>query len=105
MEVGYGINGKPCGYGSSLAGGDRDLAGDPACHWSTYASGCLCRIPIPRQPLGLGMGHIMDLGTTGSGARIARARGGTRRSSLGNRRLAGTAAPRVSVVVSESVCE
>src|SRR6266446_7175731 len=105
MEVGYGIDGKPCGHGGSHAGGDGDLAGNPAGHWSTYTSSRLCRIPVPGQPLGLGMGHVMDLGTTGSGARIARTRGGTRRSSLGHRRVAGTAAPLVPVVVmSESAC-
>src|SRR5215472_17814094 len=45
------------------------------------------------------MGHVVDLGTTGSRARIARARGGTRRSSLGHRRVADTATPVVPVVV------
>jgi len=89
MEVGYGTNGKSCGHDSSDAGRDGNLAGDPAGYWSAYASSRLCRIPVPHQPLGLGMGYIMDLGTTGSGARIARNRGGTRRSSLGHRRVAG----------------
>src|SRR5215469_7129546 len=49
--------------------------------------------------LDFGMGHVVDLGTTGSRARIARARGGTRRSSLGHRRVADTATPVVPVVV------
>src|SRR5258707_15426342 len=106
MEVGYGTDGKSCGHGGSHAGGDGGLAGNPAGHWSTYASSRFCRFPVPRRPLGLGVGHVMDLGTTGSGARIAWARGGTRRSSLGYRRVAGTAAPLVPVVVmSESACE
>src|SRR6266849_2217543 len=106
MEVGYGTDGKPCSHGGSHAGGDGDLAGNPAGHWSTYASSRLCRIPLPGQPLGLGMGYVMDLGTTGSGARIARTRSGTRRSCLGHRRVAGTAARRVPVVVMrESACE
>jgi hypothetical protein len=43
------------------------------------------------------------LGTTGSSARIAGARGGTRRASLGHRRVAGTAAPRVPVVVTRDL--
>ncbi len=30
MEVGFGIDGRPCCHGSSHAGGDGDLAGDPA---------------------------------------------------------------------------
>src|SRR3989442_15799620 len=99
MEVGYGIDGEPCGHGSSHAGGYGDLAGDPAGHRSADASSRFCRVPVPREPVGLGMGHVVDLGTTGSGARIARTRGGTRRSSLGHRRVAGTAAPFVPVVV------
>src|SRR5258708_9022264 len=106
MEVGYGTDGKSCGHGGSHAGGDGGLGGNPAGHWLTSASSRFCRFPVPRQPLGLGVGHVMDLGTTGSGAGIAWARGGTRRSSLGYRRVAGTAAPLVPVVVmSESACE
>ena len=63
-------------------------------------------IPVPRQPLGVGTGHVVDLGTTGSGGGIARTGRGTRRASLGHRRVAGTAASDVSVVVmSESACE
>src|SRR5262245_61182560 len=99
MEVGDGFDVKPCCRGSPHAAADGDLAGNRAGHRSAYASSRLCRLPVPREPLGLGMGHVMDLGTTGPGARIARTRGGTRRSSLGHRRATGTAAPLVPVVV------
>src|SRR5215469_15320743 len=106
MEVDNGIAGKPCGPGGSHAGDDGDLAGDPAGHRSAYPPSRLCRIPVPREPLDFGMGHVMDLGTTGSGARLARTRGGTRGTSLGHRRVASPAAPLVPVVVmSESACE
>jgi hypothetical protein len=44
-------------------------------------------------------GEEGDLGTAGSGGGIARACGGTRRASLGHRRVAGTAEPCVPVVV------
>ena len=49
----------------------------------------------------LGSLWVSELGTstTGSGGRIARTRGGTRRSCLGRRRVAGTAAPSIPVVV------
>src|SRR6516164_3721769 len=64
MEVGYGIDGKPCGDGSSDASSGGDLARNPAGHRSVHASSGLRRIPAPRQPLDLGVGHVMDLETT-----------------------------------------
>src|SRR4029077_14050517 len=107
MEVGSGFHVEPCGHGGSRASGDGDLRRDPAGHWFAHPSCCPCRISVSRQPLGHGIGHVLDLGTTGSGRRIARARRGARRSSLGHRRAAGTAEPLVPVVVMmrESACE
>src|SRR5215472_2732281 len=106
MEVGYGTNGKPCGYGSSHASCDGNLPGDPADHWPAHASRRFCRVPIPRRSLGLGIGHVMDLGTFGTSGCVAWARGGTRGPSLGRRRYIGSAASFVSVVVmSKSPCE
>src|SRR6266852_9010792 len=99
MEVGSWVYVKPCGHDSSRASGDGTFHWDTAGHRPAYASSRLRRIPLPRQPLGLGIGYVMDLGTTGSGRRIIRARGGTRRSCVGYRRVAGTAAPGVPVVV------
>jgi len=46
---------------------------------------------IIAQPLGLGVGHGVDMGAAGSGSRIAGARGGTRGQSLGHRCIAGAA--------------
>src|SRR6266852_4321633 len=106
MEVGSGIDGKPCGHGGARASGDGALRGNTACYWPAHAPGCPYSFSVPWQPLGHGIGYVLDLGTPGSRARIARTRGGTRRSCLGHRRIAGTAAPRVPVVVmSESACE
>ena len=54
---------------------------------------------VPRQPLGLGVRHLMDLGAAGSRARVARARHRTRGPDLGRRRMAGAALAERSVVV------
>src|SRR4029077_11735743 len=106
MEVGSGVYVEPCGNDSSRASGDGTVPGDTAGHRPAHASGRLGRIPVPRQPLGHGMGHVLDLGTIGPRSRIARTCGGTRRSRLGHRRVAGAAAPHVPVVVmSQSACE
>src|SRR5260370_24997333 len=102
MEVGYGTVGEPCRHGGSDASHDRDLARSPAGHRSAHTPGSFCGVRVPRQPLGLVVGHVMDLGTTGSGARIAPTPGRARSSAMGHRRLAGTAAPRVPVVVMTS---
>ncbi len=68
--------------------------GNPAGRRSAYASGCFCRISVPRQPLGVRMGNGVDMGTAGSGARVACAGGGACRSNVGHRRVAGAAAGR-----------
>src|SRR5262245_36924451 len=99
MEVGHGSDGGPGDRGGSAAGGDGTLVGDAARHRFANASSRLCRLPVPREPLGFGIGHVMDLGTPGSRPRIAWARGGTRGSGLGHRRAVGTAASLVPVVV------
>ncbi len=95
MESGYGPDGKPCGDGRSHAGATEISMGILLVYWFAHAAGCVCRIPVPRQPLDVGIGHVVDLGATGSGARLARTRDGTRRTCLGHRCVAGTAAPRV----------
>src|SRR5260370_33394213 len=87
MEVGYGTDGKPCGHGGSHAGGDGGLAGNPAGHWSTYASSSFCRFPVPRRPFGLRVGHVMALVTTSSVFRLTWAPAGSARSYLGNLKL------------------
>jgi len=67
----------------SRAGHDRDLSRYPARHRSAYPAGRICGFSVPRQPLDFGVGHLVDLGTAGSGARIARARYRTRRPEMG----------------------
>ena len=57
--------------------------GDPARHRSAYPTGRICGLSVSRQPLDFGVGHLVDLGTAGSGARIARARYRTRRPEMG----------------------
>ena len=99
MEVGDGTDGKPRSDGGSHASGHGDLTGNPADPWSANASGRTCRIPLPWQPLGLGIRYIMDLGAIGSSGRITGTSGGTRRPRLGCRRFHGPAEPELPVVV------
>src|SRR6266571_3544546 len=99
MEVGSGFHVEPCGHGSSRASSDRDFGGDPAGDRPDHAARRLGRIFVPRQPVGDGVGHVLDLGTIGSRGGIARARCGTRRPYLGRRRVAGAPEPLVAVVV------
>ena len=91
--------GEPCRDGSSDAGDGRDLVRRAARHRSVHAPRGFCSVPVPRQPLDVGVGHGMDLGTAGSCPRIAGARDRTRRPSLGRRRLAGAALAERPVVV------
>src|SRR2546430_4392911 len=56
MEVGYGIDGKPCGHSGSHAGGDGDLAGNPAGHRSEEhtselqsQSNLVCRLLLEKK--------------------------------------------------------
>ena len=53
------------------AGRHRDLTRSPAGHRPAHAPGRFRGLPVSRQPLGFGVGHRMDLGVAGSGARIA----------------------------------
>ena len=78
---------------------DRDLSRYPAGHRSVYPPGRIRGVSVSRQPLGFGVGHLMDLGTAGSGDGIARARCRTRRPEVGRGRVAGAAVAIVSVVV------
>ena len=78
-----GLAGKPRRDGGSYAGHDRDLSRCPARHRSAYPTGRICGLSVSRQPLGFGVGHVVDLGTAGSGDRIARARYRTRRPEMG----------------------
>ena len=106
MEVGSRVYVESCGHGRARASGDGDLRGNTARYWPAHAPGCPYSFSVPWQPLGHGIGYVLDLGTPGSRARIAGTRGGTRRSRLGHRRIAGTATPRVPVVViREPECE
>ena len=81
---------------------DRDLARRPARPRSADAPGRLRSVSVPRQPLDVGVGHGVDLGTAGPGACFARACGGAGRSHVGNRRLAGAAPAVLSLVVTGS---
>lgn len=84
MEVVYGFRCQPCGDGSTYAGRARDLSGYPARDRSGYPAGRICRVSVSRQPLGLGVGHRLDMGATGSGARIAWRCFRMRRSEVGH---------------------
>jgi len=55
----------------------------PVRHRSAYPPGRICGFSVSRQPLDFGVGHRVDLGTAGSGARIARARYWTRWPEMG----------------------
>ena len=65
------------------AGRDRDLSRHPARNRSAYPAGRICFFSVSRQPLDFGVGHLVDLGTSGSGDGIARARCRTRRTEMG----------------------
>ena len=83
MEGGDGPGGKSRRDGCSYAGHDRDLSRYPARHRSAYPTGRICGFSVSRQPLDFGVGHLVDLGTAGSGARIPRARYRKRRPEMG----------------------
>src|SRR5262249_44252716 len=101
MEGDYGIYGKPRRDCGSHASHDGDITGSPAGDRLAYSAGGFCRFSVPGQSLGFGMGHSVDLGTTGFGSRIARPRSGTGRASMGHRRVAITAQPFFLLVVIE----
>src|SRR6266478_4176524 len=98
VEGSYGFGGESRRDGGSLAGNDRNLSRDFARHRSAHSPSRFCSLSFSVKPLGLGVGHVVDLGAAGSGARIACARGGAGRSSVGRRRLA-SAAPTVLPMV------
>jgi len=83
VEDSDGPGGKPRRDSCSDAGVDRDLSRYPARHRSAYPTRRICSFSISRQPLDFGVWHLVDLGTAGSGARIARARYRKRRPEMG----------------------
>ena len=99
VEGRHGIYGKPCRDGGSHASHDRDLTRNSTGHRSAHTPGGFCGVRVPRQPLGLGVGHVVDLGAAGSRNRINWAFNRTRGPNLGRRRLAGAAQAYFSVVV------
>ena len=62
---------------------DRNLSRDSARHRSAYPTGRICGFSVSRQPLDFGVGHLVDLGTAGSGAGMPWARYRTRRPEMG----------------------
>jgi len=99
VESGHGSGGEQRRDGGSSSSGNRNLARRPPGHRSAHAPGRFCGVLVPYKPLGVGMGHRVDLGTAGSGARLSWARGGARGKSVGHRLVAGAAAAVLSVVV------
>src|SRR5215470_2179845 len=106
MEGSDGPGGQPRQHGSSHARPDRNLAGDPAAIGLVYPSGGLRLISVPRQSLGLRVGHRVDMGAARSCPCFLRACTGTGRASMGHRRVAGPTKSFIAVVVSsEPACE
>src|SRR5216684_5882239 len=99
VEGTYGFDGESRRDGGPYAGDDRNLSRDTAHHRSAHSPGRLCGVSVSLKPLGLGVGHLVDLGASGSGARIACARGGAGRSSVGRGRLASAALAVLPMVV------
>ena len=99
MEVGHVVGGKPRRDGGSHAGPDRDRSGRSARHWSVHPTGRIHCILVSQQPLGLGVGHLMDMGTAGSGTRVARTGNWKRRPQMGRGLLAGATVAIGAVVV------
>jgi len=83
VEGGDGIGREPRRDGGSDAGAHRDWARDPAGYRAADAACRAGGVSVPGQSLGIGMGHGVDLGTAGAGARIACAGAGTRRPCVG----------------------
>ena len=78
-----GLAASHAAMAAPMQGLTRDLSGYPAPHWSAYPAGRIRGFSVSRQPLGFGVGHRVDLGTAGSGARVAWARYRTRRPEMG----------------------
>ncbi len=83
VEGSDGPGGKPRRDGGSYAGLDRDLSRYPAPHRSAYPAGRVGGFLVSWQPLDFGVGHVVDLGTAGSGARVAWTRYRARRPEMG----------------------
>jgi hypothetical protein len=83
LEGGDGPVGKPRRDSGSHAGPDRDFSRYPARHRPAYPTRRNCGFSVSRQPLDFGVGHLVDMGTAGSGARIARTRDRKRRPEMG----------------------
>src|SRR5579862_6630268 len=101
MEGGDGSGGKPRRDGGSHAGRYRDLSRYPAGHRSADKAGRICGVSVSRQPLDFGVGHLVDLGTAGSGDGIAWTGNRKRRPQMGRRRVAGAEVAISSSVVME----
>jgi len=110
MEVGYGIDGSHAAMVAPMQA-HGESRWDLLVVRSAYASAAFVASLFVASLWVSEWGTSWDLGTTGSGARIARTRGGTRRSSLGQSTRCCTAAPsprggdericvRVSVIIS-----
>jgi len=86
-------------HGGSDASHDRNLNRSPAGHRSAHTPGGFCGVRVPHQPLDLGVGHLVDLGTAGPVTLIACAFCRKRGPNLGCRRMAGATLAVLSVVV------
>src|SRR6266849_5259835 len=76
VEGSYGFGGEPRHDSGALAGNDRNLSWDITRHRSAHSPGRYGGVSVSLKPLGLRVGHGVDLGVAGSGARIACALGG-----------------------------
>jgi len=99
VEISDGLGGKSRCDGRSDASHNRDRSRNTSSHRSADAPGRVDSFSIPGQPLGIGVGHGVDLGAPGSGDGIAWGCAGAGRSGVGRRRLARAALAFVAVVV------
>ena len=84
LEGHYGYGGESLSDGSAASGHDGNFAGRASASWPSHAPCWTCRLWFAREPLGVGVGHVVDLGTTGSYAGSAGDRGGSGGPDVGD---------------------
>ena len=84
LEGHYGYGGESLSDGSAASGHDGNFAGRASASWPSHAPRWTCRMWFAREPMGVGVGHVVDLGTTGSYAGSAGDRGGSGGPDVGD---------------------
>ena len=83
LESGDGDCGESCSDGGAASGRDGDFARGALILGLLTRPAGTCRIWFAREPVGVGVGHVVDLGAAGSVAGGAGDRGGSGRAGHG----------------------